>query len=263
MHIWPDSYQGAVSLSFDDGMDSQLNFAIPEMNDRGLLGTFYLNPRDTTRNNHRETWTECLKQWVSHQDRGHEIGNHTINHPCSLNINADWQKNNNLLDWNLDMIEKDILEAQKRLDTIFPRQKSNSFAYPCYESSVGRGLSRKSYTPIVAKYFSGARAKGELRGELANDPLYCDLHHLSSWAVERCTGAFMIGLVEQAVKHGRWGIFTIHGIHEGHLPVGSTDFLESIDYLNFRKNDVWTAPVNTISLYVQNLQNKISVMHKG
>jgi hypothetical protein len=57
------------------------------------------------------------------------------------------------------------------------------------------------------------------------------LHCLSSWAVERQRGDFMIGLVEQAVSLGRWSIFTFHGIQEGRLPVRITDFIELLDYL--------------------------------
>ena len=198
-----------------------------------------------------------LARWAPYQMKGHEIGNHTVNHPCSLNINADWLKSKNLLDWNLEKIENDMLEAQDRIKFVLKTQTVNSFAYPCYESTIGRGLERKSYTPIVAKYFPGARAKGELRGDLANDPIYCDLHHLSSWPIERQPGAMMIGLVEQAVRLGRWGIFTIHGIQEGHLPIGITDFLELLDYLEYRRDEIWVAPVATVSLYLQEVQKEV------
>ena len=250
MFIWPESYRGAISISFDDGMESQLNIAIPELDMRDFKATFYLNPRDSSFNSQTISWKESLMRWVPHQSKGHEIGNHTVNHPCSLNTNSNWQKGKNMLNWNLENIEKDIVEAQNRIQSVFSAQKQNSFAYPCYESSVGRGLSRISYTPVVAKYFPGARAKGELRGDLANDPSYCDLHHLSSWAVERQPGAMMIGLVEQAARLERWGIFTFHGIQEGHLPVGNTDFQELLNYLDYRRNEIWVAPVAEVALYI-------------
>jgi len=153
----------------------------------------------------------------------------------------------NLLDWTLADIERDFLEAQRRLADVFPDQGRMSFAYPCYESTVGRA----SYVPVVARHAVAGRARGELRGELANDPRYCDLWHLSSWAVERQAGAFMIGLCEQAAALGRWGIFTLHGIHEGHLPVGDTDFVELLDHLVRRQDDIWVAPVAEIAGYVR------------
>jgi hypothetical protein len=55
---------------------------------------------------------------------------------------------------------------------------------------------------------------GRARGEFANDPRVCDLHCLSSWGVERQTGAFLIGLAELTLAQGRWAILTFHGIAE-------------------------------------------------
>jgi peptidoglycan/xylan/chitin deacetylase (PgdA/CDA1 family) len=252
MSFWPENYQGAISLTFDDGYPSQLNFAIPEMNRRGLRGTFYLTPQGSEYRFSPQFWRKRLKPWLPVFEAGHEIGNHSLSHPCSLNIKGEWIKN--LLDMTLDDLRADISVAQGRLKAVFPQQNQNSFAYPCYETNVGRGLNKVSYVPVVASLFVAARKGGEMRGELANDPGYCDLHCLSSWPVERRDGTTMIGLVEQALSLGRWGIFTFHGIHEGHLPVGDTDLIELLDHLVRRRDRVWVAPVAEIAanITVQN-----------
>lgn len=252
MGFWPDGYQGAISLSFDDGMRSHLEFVVPQLNAHQMRGTFYLNPRSDPDDERSDSWKAKLEPWIPVQADGHEIGNHTVSHPCSLNIRADWLEGKNLRNWTLAQVEADIAEAQTRINTVFPAQKHTSFAYPCYESSVGFGAQRVSYTPVVTRYCNAARSRGELRGDLANDPEYCDLHHLSSWAVERQPGAMMIGLVEQAIAFGRWGIFTVHGIHEGHLPIGDSDFLELINHLQRRREAIWTAPVAQIAAYLHN-----------
>ena len=253
MNIWPDNYQAAISLTFDDGMRSQLEFGVPQLNQHGLRATFYLNPRgDVEVPAGMPSWKDNLQPWLPVHQAGHEIGNHTLSHPCSLNIQESWQQGKNLLEWSLERIKEDIAEAQKRIHSFFPSQRETSFAYPCYESTVGRGANRISYIPIIAQQFVAARAKGELRGDLANDPLYCDLHYLSSWPVERQAGAFMIGLVEQAIALNRWGIFTFHGIQEGHLPVGDTDFVELLDHLVRRREFVWTASVAEVADYISN-----------
>ncbi|MDT7892902.1 MAG: polysaccharide deacetylase family protein, partial [Armatimonadota bacterium] len=44
---FPKGCRAAVSLTFDDGLKSQLEVAVPLLNDRGLRATFYLNPRGT------------------------------------------------------------------------------------------------------------------------------------------------------------------------------------------------------------------------
>ncbi len=42
MSYWPGSYRAAVSLSFDDGLRSQLEVAVPILDRAGLRATFYL-----------------------------------------------------------------------------------------------------------------------------------------------------------------------------------------------------------------------------
>ena len=89
---WQRDCRCAISLTFDDGMHSQLEIAAPRMEDRGFRGTFYLNPRG-------EDWQDRLAAWQPLQAAGHEIGNHTIAHPCSLNTTPVLQS------WTLEQIE--------------------------------------------------------------------------------------------------------------------------------------------------------------
>jgi len=90
-------------------------------------------------------------------------------------------------------METDVCEAERRLDQLFPEQSARSFAYPCYASDVGRGLTRTSYVTVIARQFRAARARcTSIRG---NHPRYADLHHLSSWSGERMLAAELIGLV--------------------------------------------------------------------
>lgn len=250
MFSWPNGCAAAVSLTFDDGMGSQLMAAFPAMRERGLRGTFYLNPRGSE-DDPRQTmpWREFLALWQPVAEAGNEIGNHSLRHPCSLNIDLDTEwgvTDSNLITWTLERIEADVLEAQRRIAAAFPAQERTSFAYPCYETAVGRGEGRTSYVPLIARHFVAGRA----RGDLANDPRFCDLHHLSSWPAERQSGAALIGLVERCVSAGRWGIFTFHGINEGHLPVAATDFAELLDHLVARRDAIWVAPVAEVASYI-------------
>lgn len=257
MNFWPEPYRAAVSLTFDDGLRSQLELALPILERHGLRATFYLNPAGAEESaGLGDSWMERLAPWQAVQARGHEMGNHTVLHPCSLNIEAEWLAGKNLRDWTLERLQADVLGAQRRLQATFPAQRETSFAYPCYEDSVGHGENRVCYTPFIARHFAAARHKGELRGELANDPLACDRHHLSSWPVERRDAAFMIGLVEQAAWLGRWAVFTMHGIQEGHLPVGEGDFAELAEYLA-RREDIWVAPVAEIGAYLRDRRGQI------
>jgi hypothetical protein len=247
---WPEPYTAAISLTFDDGTESQRTTAFELLQEHGLRATFYLNPRGAEEDPQRRLpWREWLERWRPHHTAGHEIGNHTLLHPCSLNTRIEWGTRAHLRDWTLERMAADIAEAQRRIAETFPGQLHTSFAYPCYESDVGHGAARTSYTPLVARSFVGARAKGELRGDLANDAEFCDLHHLSSWPVEGQAGAFMVGLAERAIALGRWGIFTFHGVHEGNLSVAASDLAELLAYLQ-RASGVWVAPLAEVAVHL-------------
>ena len=246
---FPPGYQGAVSLSFDDGLQSQCDVAVPLMEDRGLRATFYVSPRDKTPG--RGDWREFLAPWQQVAERGHEIGNHSLTHTCSR---AMWLEpcDRCLEDLAVADIEQDVVEAERRLEAVFGASR-RSFAYPCYEDFVGVGTNRQSYVPVIAKHFIAGRSKSDY----PNSPLTCDLHYLTSYPCERMSGAEMVGLAARAISLGRWVILTFHGIDEGHLPVWYKDLREVCDFLT-ENRDIWTAPVVTVAQNIIKWRNATS-----
>ncbi|RZM21195.1 MAG: hypothetical protein EOO88_34015 [Pedobacter sp.] len=73
---WPQKYKAAVSLSYDDALDSQLDNAVPSLNKFKIKGTFYLVAASSTLAPRLEAWRKVAQQ-------GHELGNHTLFHQCS------------------------------------------------------------------------------------------------------------------------------------------------------------------------------------
>lgn len=243
--VWQGSLQAAVSLTFDDGHPSQLERAIPLMEERGLRGTFYLNPK-------AEDWASWLEPWKAVAARGHEIGNHTLSHTCSRNFSTDTAAKG-LERSTVEDIEADVLEAERRLQAVIPAQ-ARSFAYPCYQTDVGSGLTRQSYVPMIAGHFVAARGVGEYG--FANTPLNCDLHLLWSHNGEHCRGTELIGLVRKAAKYGRWIVFAFHSIEGGRLGIAEYEFTELLDYLADEKETLWTAPVVDIAQYLQEARKR-------
>jgi len=240
---WPERCLGAVSLTFDDGLRSHLETAIPLLDEHRLNGTFYLNP---PRQGDEAEWRERLAPWHAAARSGHEIGNHSLTHPCSENF-AFKAGARGLEHMTLDEIEGDVLEAERRLRAAIPEQHERTFAYPCYQTYVGAGIGRRSYVPVIARHFAGARALGET----ANDPERCDLHCLWSHPVERQTGAAMVGLAERAAAEGRWTVLTFHGVHEGHLSVAEGDLRELCAFLERHRERIWTVPLVTVARRVR------------
>src|SRR5471032_863809 len=73
---WPHGARAAVSLAYDDALDSQLDIAIPALDRAGLKGSFYLqlsNPAVDKR----------MAEWRAAARNGHELGNHSLFHQCS------------------------------------------------------------------------------------------------------------------------------------------------------------------------------------
>ncbi len=188
---WPEDCRAAVSLTYDDGNDTQLNYAAPEMEDRGFRGTFYLSCG-------RDDWRERLEPWVRVHEAGHEIGNHTVGHTCSRNFH-DEPGAPGLESMTLDDIEADVLEAQRRLGELFPRAE-RSFAYPCYMTHVGMGEGRQSYVPVIARHFIAGRGYGEYG--FSNSPHNCDLACLWSTPIEHMRGEQIVGLMDLNLRRG-------------------------------------------------------------
>src|SRR5438067_1907438 len=78
--------------------------------------------------------------WRTAIARGHEVGNHTVNHPCSGNY--VWCRNH-LEDYTLARMEKELTDAQKSIQAALGVVPT-TFAYPCGNKFVGRGQGTQS-----------------------------------------------------------------------------------------------------------------------
>jgi peptidoglycan/xylan/chitin deacetylase (PgdA/CDA1 family) len=248
--FWPEGIQGAVSLTFDDALESQLTNALPLLDGQDLKGTFYVNPE------FRPSWEAQIPRWQLASRNGHEIGNHTTRHPCSCNFgfSADYC----LEKLGLADIEATIEAAEKALNVLFPEQQGKrSFCYPCYQSYVGAGIHRQSYVPLVARRFKVGRGGGER----ANNPRLIDLSYVWAWAVEGRSGDEIIDFVEKAVERESWGIICMHGINDEHLAIDIDAFSQLVVYLGHNKERIWTDTVIGLADYILTRRQKMGETH--
>lgn len=243
-HPWPDGRLAAISLTFDDGLASQLSEAVPLLNRFGLHGSFYVNPR--------ADWQDALAPWVQVAADGHEVGNHSVRHMCPRGLWNQPKGPNTLEGMTLADVEQDILLAQERLTTLLEEPPA-TYCYPCYANHVGEGADRQSYVPVVAKHFVAARGTGEFG---YNYPGACDLHYLWSWRCEGASAASMIGRAEMAAMAGTWDIFTFHGVGDGHLSVAKVDLQQFLAYLAAQSDRIWVAPVATVAKRIAAWRNR-------
>lgn len=241
---WPRGKAWALSLSFDDARDSQLKTGIPLFEREGVQVTFYVLPGPLEW--HHEGWKGAVS-------KGHEIGNHTVNHPCTGNF--DWVKEENAMEnYTLERMRAELYEANRKIEQSLGT-KPVSFAYTCGETAVGRGVQSKSYIPIVADLFISGR--GWL-GEAANNPLKVDLAHVLGMKMDDTSFSSLKPILDAARDKGYWVVLVGHEIsRSGEEKPGEQTYTtrvelleELIDYAKKPENAVWLAPVGTVAAFI-------------
>ncbi|MEQ9100844.1 MAG: polysaccharide deacetylase family protein [Imperialibacter sp.] len=233
---WPDGKQCAVSLTFDDARASQVNGGTALLDAYGVKATFYVVPSAVKGQ---------LEGWKKAVASGHEIGNHSLNHPCSGNF--VWSRSKALEEYTLEKMGAELIEANKQIKEMLGVD-CKVFAYPCGQTFVGRGEGTQSYVPIVAKMFDNSRGWMD---EAANDPSYVDFAQLTGVESDGKDFDKILSLIEQAKRSGQWLVLAGHEMGEGGDQTTRLVMLEELmKYAANPANGIWLAPVGTVANYV-------------
>ena len=234
---WPGGKRAAVSLTFDDARLTQPDIGIPTLDRFGVKGTFYVTPRNMA---------DRVDAWKAAVANGHDFGNHTLTHPCSANFR--WENAKVLEDMTLDDIETELLDASVQIEEMLGVTPT-TFAYPCGQTFVGRGEHLKSYIPLVAKHFLVGRGAFD---EIASDPAYCDLAHITSMELDRAPWETVAPLLASLTDEGRWLVTFSHEIASEGRQATPLDTLERLcAYCVDDKNGIWINTVAAVGTYVQ------------
>ena len=234
---WPEGKRAAISLTFDDARLSQIDCGLPILDAHGVKATFYISSSGVE---------QRLAGWKKALANGHEIGNHTVKHPCSGNFS--WSREKALEEYSLAEMGRELDEASTAVERLLG-VRPTTFAYPCGQKFVGRGLSAKSYVPVVAERFIVGRGAYD---EVGNDPNFCDLAQATGISLDGLSFDQAKQLIDRAAAEGRWLIFFGHEIGPaGHQTV-PTSTLESVcRYAQDPANGLWIDTVETIGRYIQ------------
>jgi peptidoglycan/xylan/chitin deacetylase (PgdA/CDA1 family) len=240
LFAWPDSQQAALSLTFDDGRPSQLDIGLPLFDRLGAKVTFFVLP-DSSGN----PVTKRLDDWRKAVAAGHEIGNHSMSHPCSGN--HPHFRNNAIEDYTLDRMRYQLVEANRRVVQLLgvtPRV----FAYPCGHTFVGRGSGTTSYVPLVAQMFRAGRC---WQSEWANDPSICDLAQVTGIRMDEKAFTDLRPLLAEAQEQGQWLVLVGHKIGVEGPETTRVQMLEDlITYARESTNRIWLAPMGEVAEYI-------------
>ncbi len=234
---WPEGKRVALSLSFDDGRVSQVDIGIPLLDRYGVKATFFVHPSAVEKR---------LEGWKRAAASGHEIGNHSLSHPCTGNFT--WSRSNALEELSLEGMRRELTEANRQIEALLGTRPV-AFAYPCGQTFVGRGREVKSYVPLVAEIFRTGR---RWMDEGPNDPAFCDMAQLMGMPADNRGFAEIQSLIEAAAKDGFWLVLAGHDINRTNTPqTTQTVMLEALcRYARDPANGVWLETVGAVSSYI-------------
>jgi peptidoglycan/xylan/chitin deacetylase (PgdA/CDA1 family) len=241
---WPEGKRAAVSLSFDDARESQVTKGIPLLDEYGVKATFYVVPRNLNGN---------VDAWKKAAMKGHEIGNHTLKHPCSGNFSFSHDKA--LEDYTLDKMRQELMEANNIIESKLG-VKPVSFAYPCGQKFVGRGKNLKSYVPLVAEEFLTGRGWMD---EWSNDPAFCDMANLMAMELDGKNFEQVKQLIDTTLANGGWLIFCGHDIGEGGRQTTYSSTLKALcEYAQNPANGIWLDTVQAVAKHIRQQRTNIT-----
>ena len=239
--LWPQDRAAAISLTFDDAMDTQLDNAGPILKRHGLRGTFFVITGALN------SWRRRLGDWQKLAAEGNEIGSHTVNHPCLLRqIKVHSQ------DYTPEMMLKEIRDSYQDIVERLGVHRGLTFAYPCGDMSFGppaeQVRNQARYLEYVAEYCIGARTYNSWAPVVPEDlnPLTIPV---LGWTVGRDFPSLLATM--DPVRQGHyWGVFVFHGVGGQWLSVKSQTLDELAGYLEGHR-EIWTATFGDVIRYIQ------------
>lgn len=231
---WPDGKKAAVVFTYDDGLDCHLDVAVPQLDEFGFKGTFYCTGNSPALYNRMNEWREITK-------KGHELGNHTLFHPCD-GEKQDWVKPEyDLNNYTHQQIIQELQTANTLLKAV-DGKTARTFGYTCSDYIAG-GV---DFTDDIKKLFSAARCDGPVPESMQNYNVF----KTPSWGVNSPTAEELIEYVEKAKQNGTIAVFMFHSVGGGYLNVGADEHRKLLEYLKDNETDFYSGTFLEVMNYI-------------
>jgi peptidoglycan/xylan/chitin deacetylase (PgdA/CDA1 family) len=230
---WPGGRKAAIVLTYDDSLPSQLDVAVPQLDAAGLRGTFFLNatfaPADVAR-------------WRAAAKAGHELGNHSLLHPCPAAAFA-MEPQSNTERYSVKGMLREIA-AMNTMLTAIDGKLARTYGVPCSQTIVGG----EDYTEALrtSGLVRGVRTGGSGSAVVA-EPGRLDRFRVPSRGFpETATGADLIAFVEEVRRSGGMGVLLFHGVGGDYQKVSAEAHRELLRYLKAHASEIWVAPFGEV-----------------
>lgn len=233
----------AVVLTYDDALNIDLTNVIPALDSVGLKGTFYISDYFNGLN-------AQIDKWRSVAAEGHELGNHTIWHPCDGSlpgrsfVRPDYDLNN----YDVRRMDNEILAMNNILKAIDGKSK-RTFAYPCGDTKIH---DTAYINPLKTEFVAARGVQFEL---LTIDKV--NLFNVPCYGVNGQSGEQLVAIVKQAMQKNALLVFLFHGVGGEHsLNVSLEAHSQLLHFLKQNQKDIWIAPMIDVAEYIKNYQQK-------
>lgn len=230
--------QCAVALTYDDALNVHLDSVAPFLDSLGLKATFYVVPLF-------EGFQRRIDDWERLARKGHELGNHTLFHPCDGEVDGrTWVKPEyNLRAYTHQRFKDELIVANAFLSSLDGRT-DRTFAYPCGDMAIGDS----SYVDMIRPLFVGARGVAPQMQRVQD----IDPYNIGSLVVAERSGDELIRFVEEAREKKALVVFLFHGVGGEHtINVSKEAHQRLLTYLKEHESEIWIAPLRDIAYYIK------------
>jgi para-nitrobenzyl esterase len=234
---WPNGARAAIVLTYDDAAPSQLDHAVPALDAAGLKGTFFLS----------NVRLADVARWKAVAVSGHELANHTLNHPC-LAGTFEMPPRQQLEHHTPESVLQEVAQQNVLLTALDGRQE-HGFAVPCGQTLAGG----KDYLEPLreSKLVTYSRYADESDEDLRRDPRSFDVMKLPGRGFTSPTAATqLVEFAEKAAQGGGLAVYVFHGVGGDHLSVTAEDHRRLVEWLAARRQTYWVAPMRDVVQWI-------------
>jgi len=231
-----NNHKAAVVLTYDDALNVHLDNVVPALDAADMKGTFYV-PGNAL------ALVERMDEWRDIARSGHELGNHTLFHPCDGSLpGREWvSADQDLSTYSFSQLTEEIRVANAFLKAIDGKDQ-RTFAYTCGDKVA----EDSSFVEAISGWFTAARDvvyRIEKQGEI-------NRMEVGSFVAMNHTGEELIAQVEKVREEGGLLVFLFHGVGGEHnMNVSLEAHNQLVEYLQAHEDEIWVAPLVEVAEY--------------
>lgn len=227
----------AVVITYDDAINQHLDNAAPVLDSLGLKATFYVTAFS-------QSVQTRLNDWKNLSVKGHELGNHTLYHPCIGNKpGREWvTAENDMLRYSVKRMENEMRMTNLFLQSL-DGKTNRTFAFTCGDMKIGDS----AFINGMKKDFVAARA---VRNEMhkINE---VDLYNVDCYVVNNHSFEEMKAWVDKAIQTNSLLVILFHGVGGGNgLDVSLEAHRKLLSYIKQKESEIYVAPMLEVAEHI-------------